>query len=331
MRALPGQKKLGERLLHLAAQRPGGRVFLFWGPRGSSKKAAALALASACLCPRGQEGEPCLACPSCVKLAAGSHPDLIILQPEEGKKRIAIDQAREVIKRLTYPPLEGDRRALIIPDAERFSLEAANSLLKTLEEPPADTLTVLTTSQREALPATILSRCQSFLFPQPEEGWLLDRIARRMNLDSETARLLAVLAQGDLEAACALDRDEVMSGREMVLESLCRENGGLETDRLFGLAREVADREGAAELFLDLGAICLRDLLFTAETQRSGETVNRDLAGRLAGLAGQRTPPDWAQRLETVLAARAALDAYANRRLTLEAMMLRLGSVVWEN
>ena len=331
LRDLPGQKRLGQRLLHLAAQRPGGRVFLFWGPSGASKKAAALALASACLCRRGEQGEPCLSCPSCVKLAAGSHPDLIVLRPEENKKKIGIDQAREVIKRLTYPPLEGDRRAFIIPDAELLSLEAANALLKTLEEPPPDTLTVLTTSQREGLPATILSRCQSFLFPQPEEGWLLETVSRTMSVDRDTARLLSALAQGDPQAACDLDRDTVLKRREIILDSICRKNGEARVDRLFELAREVADKDGAAEMFLDLGAICLRDLLLASETRGDGETFNRDLGAELAGLAGQRAPGDWAGRLETVLAARAALDAYANRRLTLEAMMLKLGSEDWED
>ncbi len=331
LRALPGQKHMGERLLGLAAQRPGGRVFLFWGPRGAAKRAAAEALAEACLCHRGEGGEPCRSCSSCLKLGAGSHPDLLILEPESGKKKIAIDQARELIKRLTYPPLEGERRVVIIPDAERLSLEAANALLKTLEEPPADTLTLLTTSQREALPATIVSRCQSFLFPQPEEGWLVGRVAERMSLDRDTARLLAVLGQGDLETACGLDRDKVLDSRKMFIQSLCRESASSGAGRLFELAAEVSAEADSAELFLDLGAVCLRDLLVTAQSGKAGETINRDLAGELAAIAPQRPPGVRAERLEAVLAARAALGAYANRRLTLEALMVKLSPEVWES
>lgn len=331
LRNLPGQNKLGTQLIHLAAQRPGGRVFLFWGPRGAAKRAAAYALASACLCQQGEEGEPCRRCLSCIKLLAGSHPDQIVLEPEKGKKKIAIEQTRELIKRLSYPPLEGDRRAVIIPDAERLSLEAANALLKTLEEPPGDTLTILTSSEREALPVTVLSRCQSFLFPQPEEGWLIDRVAERMSLDRDTARLMSVLAQGDLEAACALDRDTVLTGRERVIKKLCRQPGGVEADRLFDLALEVADKAESTELFLDLCAVCLRDLLLVAETGEAGEAINLDLAAQLPGLARQRTPRGWADRLEAVLSARSALNVYANQRLTLEALMLQLSPEVWEN
>ncbi len=331
LRDLPGQKKLGERLLHLAAQRPGGKVFLFWGPRGAAKKTAASALAASCLCHKGDQGESCRDCPSCVKLSAGSHPDLIVLEPEEGKKKIAIEQARELIKRLTYPPLEGNRRAIIIADAERLSPEAANALLKTLEEPPLDTLILITTSEREALPVTVLSRCQSFLFPQPEEDWVVDQVAERMSLDRDTARLLAVLAQGDPEAACGLDPKEVMDGRETVLDRLCRRDRQVAADRLLEVAQEMARESGPAELFLDLGAVCLRDLLLTAETGGKGVPVNTDLGNELVTLARQRSPRDWAGRLEAVLEARSGLSAYANRRLTLEALVLRLAPEVWEN
>ncbi len=331
LRDLPGQKKLGARLIRLAAQRPGGLVFLFWGPRGAAKRAAAQALAAACLCPRGEEGEPCRNCPSCLKIRAGSHPDLILLEPEKGKKKIAIESAREVIKRLTYPPLEGDRRVVMIPEADTLSAEAANALLKTLEEPPGDTLTILTTSEREALPVTVLSRCQSFLFPQPEEDWLLERVAERMSLDRDTARLMSVLAQGDLEAACALDREKVLAGRERVVGLLSRRPGETGADRLFDPASEVADKAESTQLFLDLYTVCLRDLLLAAETGETGEAVNRDLAAELGGLARQRSARDWADRLEAVLAARSALNVYANQRLTLEALMLRLSPEVWEN
>ena len=287
-------------------------------------------MAWSCLCLRGEGGEPCRSCPSCFKLAAGSHPDLIVLEPEAGKKKIAIEQARELIKRLNYPPLEGDRRVVLIPDADRLSLEAANALLKTLEEPPADTLTLLTSSLREALPATVISRCQSFLFPRPEEDWLVGQVAGRMSLDQDSARLLAVLGQGDLETTCALDRESILKSRERFIENLCREPDRSGAGRLFRLAEEVSSEAASAELFLDLGAVCLRDLLVAAATGQADRAINRDLAGELAAAAQKGSPGVWADRLEAVLSARSALAAYANRRLTLEALMVRLAPEAWE-
>jgi len=318
--------ELRKRLDRLALEQPGGGVFLFWGPPGSGKTGAGLGLASAWLCQGRAQDRPCAGCPACRKLGSSSHPDLLVLEPAPGRQIISIEQARELIRSLRFPPLEGKGRVVLIPGAERLSPEAANALLKTLEEPPPETTTILTAADPEALPPTILSRTQQLHFaaPDPEKTAVL--LAQRLKVDPDRARLAAFLGRGEEEAAAGLDLDRALELRATLVDRLGRP-GGPDPGGDLGLV-ELAEEVAAGEstpLFLDLSAAFYRDLLFLASGGPASETVGRDLAGRMSRLASLAPPQAWADRLEAVLEAQAALASYANPRLTMESLLLRLG------
>ncbi|MBW1713374.1 MAG: AAA family ATPase [Deltaproteobacteria bacterium] len=323
MLELKGQEAAGGWLAQIAAARPPGRVFLFWGPAGAGKGQAALALAAAWLCQNGPGREPCQSCPACRKFRAGSHPDLIWLRLEEDKKKISIGQARELKRWLNFPPAEGPTRVVLIPEAETLSLEAANSLLKTLEEPPADTLTVLTAVDPEALPATILSRCQKIFFKPLAQDIVAAELGQRLSSEPAQARLGAALAGDSLEAALELDLKTALDWRGQILEQLAG-LGPAQAERLLDMAEQVAAKPEQAPLFLNLAAAWYRDLLFLASGGSAAGLANSDLAQKLTSLAGQAPAQSWAQRLEAVFEAQAGLAAWANLRLTVEALLLRL-------
>jgi DNA polymerase-3 subunit delta' len=221
---IEGQETVLGRLRRLARNHPPGRVFIFWGAGGAGKRLAARGLAAAWLCQAGPTPEPCGRCAGCLKLAAGVHPDLILLEPEEGKERVSIDQARELIKALRFAPVEGGTRVILLPDAEKLSLEAANALLKTLEEPPADTLTILTADDPNLLPPTVLSRGQLFFFPPRETAWVAAQLTKRLGLEPERARLMAALAGDNLETASGQDLEAALSLRaDKIGRAACRE------------------------------------------------------------------------------------------------------------
>jgi len=195
---------------HRQGQLP--HALLLTGPAGTGKEAFAAALARSLLCaePDG-EGRACGRCQPCTLAASGAHPDLLWVTPLEDSKYIRIDQVRGLIAALSLKSQFGGYRIAVLAPAERMNSEAANSLLKTLEEPGPDTLLLVVTALPGRLPATVRSRCQAVRFPLPEPAatarWLGDEGVE------EPERLLAV-AQGAPLTALRLAREDGLARRD---------------------------------------------------------------------------------------------------------------------
>ena len=156
---------------HLKTAMLAGRLshaYLFLGPGGVGKATTARALAAALNCAQpGADGDACGTCPSCRRMQAGTHPDFLVITPEEEKTQIKIEVIRELRRLTEYPPLGGGWRVVLIKPAEALSAQndaAANALLKTLEEPPPQHLLVLTARGEADLLPTIVSRCHKLAF-----------------------------------------------------------------------------------------------------------------------------------------------------------------------
>jgi DNA polymerase-3 subunit delta' len=106
--------------------------------------------------------DACERCESCLKIGSGSHPDVLIISPED--RQIKIDEIRSIDDALSFRPFEGSKKVVIIDDADTMNIAAANAFLKTLEEPPQDSVIILISSQPDRLPATIRSRCSRINF-----------------------------------------------------------------------------------------------------------------------------------------------------------------------
>ncbi|APZ43644.1 DNA polymerase III subunit delta' [Acidihalobacter ferrooxydans] len=164
----------------LQAQREAGRVphaLLLTGIPGLGKRQLAEAFAQAALCERPREdGLACAQCHPCRLFAAGTHPDYTVVEPEAAGKAIRIDSARTLMDFLGLTRSFGAYKVALIDPADALNVNAANALLKTLEEPPAGTLLMLVTSAPSALPATVRSRCQVLAFGVPTaaqaQAWL---------------------------------------------------------------------------------------------------------------------------------------------------------------
>ncbi len=220
-RSLIGRRRAGN-LAH---------ALLFCGPEGVGKNAFARALAEALLCERpGAHGESCGQCRACRLLRAGSHPDVTYCVPEADSKVIKIDQVRALRDALMLTSQYGGYRVAVLSPADRLNAAAANSLLKTLEEPPQAALLTLVTSQPSALPATVRSRCQRVVFPRPDaalaRAWLAERGAPPSAIDAALA-----CTDGAPLAALQLSRGDALARRGRMLDALGRATRG-ETDVL---------------------------------------------------------------------------------------------------
>lgn len=320
----------------LAAGLQTGRLahaYLLVGPPHVGKMTLALNLTQAVNCPDKAAGAPCGQCSQCQRIARGVHPDVQIIGvgtgEEDGPARrdIRIDQVREIEAFLNLSAYEGLCKTIIIDGAELMNAAAANALLKTLEEPPEQTMLLLLTANEEALLATIRSRCRTlYLKPMPRAE-LERRLVSDYQADPEQAAALARLSRGCLgQAVNALRDGEILEQREADLarlQEVC--NGGL--DVRFDYAAELAtrfnrEREDAREL-LYLWLRWWRDLLLIKEAAEE-YVHNADCLTPLRLQAGRLTTAQVAAFIRRLNGVLAALDGNANARLALENLMLNL-------
>ena len=218
---------LAESWSQLAARRVAGRfphAVLVAGPAGLGKRDFVAALAASLLCTApAADGHACGRCRGCTWAAAGSHPDRVAITfglRDDGQPRteIVVDQVRELSARLALRPQAGGWQVATVDPADRLNPNAANALLKTLEEPAADTVIVLVADEPARLPATIRSRCQRVEARFPEHGQALAWLTAQ-GIEAATALDALALAAGNPGAALEFARGDARElGRAVATE-----------------------------------------------------------------------------------------------------------------
>ncbi len=182
-------------------------AFLFVGPEGIGKHSFARRLAQALLCERVPEGrlDPCGACPGCLQVMAGTHPDLLQVAKPDDKQELPIRVIRDLCLDLGLKPMSGRRKVAIVDDADDLNDEAANAFLKTLEEPPAGSVLILVGTSAEGQLDTILSRCRVLRFDALPESELAELLVEQQIVANPVdAAKLARLAEGSVARARGL-------------------------------------------------------------------------------------------------------------------------------
>jgi len=345
----------------------GGRVghaYLFHGPRGVGKLAAALAFGQALLCDRGGD-MPCGECGACQKVLRGVHADLRIHLPFPGKEppgdfqrrisllgsdpyaradfrtrpnldeagestnkfaRYPIDYVHEqLIRAQAFRPVEGRWKVTVVTDAHLLETRGSNALLKTLEEPPPQTVNVLLTDRHDLMLPTIVSRCEQLRFARLTTDELAGALSKR-GVDSGRAMTLSRMADGSLLRAIELSEDaELAARRELAVEFL-RMSYMRNVDRLSELVATISGA-GREQMTITLLTLLdwIRDLLIFRETGDKTRIVNVDDVEAIASICRSLPDADLVSMVALVEEAIGLVERNANARLLSSVLAQRLG------
>lgn len=322
--SLIGQHKAKSLFCRAIAADKVSHSYLLRGPAGVGKKRAAMTFAARLNCLAPVNDDACGTCRSCHKFASHNHPDLSMITADGVSFKI--NQIRALKKELAFPPFESRYRIVILGDIQNMTREAANSLLKTLEEPPDNTVLLLTVDEAADTLNTIVSRCQTIPFlPLPPEA--VAELLRQDNpsLDHAIAHTASRVAAGSIGQARLLLETGLITLRREIVEALCRfrKNDSAAVEIIFSLAEKAAELKAELPALCDLLALWLRDAILI-KTGEEARIVNHDLAHLLPETARRFTTDMLLSRLTDIETAKNQLARNCNRPLVCEVLFFGL-------
>jgi DNA polymerase III subunit delta' len=298
-------------------------AYLFVGARGLGKKTIGLSLAKAIHCSVAS-GDFCGECADCARIQDGNHPDVRFIEPLAGKKEISIQQIRELEKELNLRSFSGNRKIVIVDPATLMNLSAQNALLKTLEEPPRDSLVILIAPSIGELLPTLRSRCLRVSFAPLARNQVAAFLVSEKKVPVEEAKLLAAMSMGSLEAVAAVDSRELLARRHRWIVLLLRVASG-DYRSAAETAEALADNKEESLRFLQWAESWYRDLLVYTVTQNQQDVVNVDMLPQIEQRCAAVELERLLERIAETKTAVGAIQRNLNRRMILENLLLNAG------
>ena len=227
-------------------------AYLFTGPRGVGKTSVSRILSKAINCQNPQDAEPCLECPTCLEIGAGTS---LAVREIDGASHNSVENVRDLMDSFkSLPPPGYKRKIYIIDEVHMLSISAFNALLKSLEEPPPHTVFILATTDVHKIPETVISRCQRHDFRALSMASIEARLrevceAEKIEADAESLKLVARMADGSMrDAQTLLDRVQSFCQGAITATETSRALGTVDQRILFELAQAIVARDTATVL-----------------------------------------------------------------------------------
>jgi DNA polymerase-3 subunit delta' len=301
-------------------------AYLFAGPQRIGKKMLAQRFAQTLLCTGGADPtvappEPCNRCLSCRKVLHGNHPDVHIIARASDKQFITIEQVRALQSDAARRTMEGRRNVFLIENAHEMNVQAANCILKTLEEPEQNVVLLLTVPDAGLLLPTILSRVQMIQMQLLTASQIKDALVQRWETEPEEAELIASLAAGRLGwAVQAVEDEEMLDERKTLLASLVKIPSLTKVQRFDFVQRLGSDGE-RLRATLELWLLWWRDMVLTANGCLD-LTVNADMRDLLKTQSAKIGTAEAERMVRAILQTQESLDQNVNPRMAFEVLML---------
>lgn len=247
-------------------------AYLFVGPDGVGRRLTAKTLAKVLNCERSNI-DSCDECRNCRRIELDKHPDVRVIEPVGNS--IKIEEVRKIRREVSLKPLEGKKKVYIIYETSAMTQPAANSLLKTLEEPKGETLFILITSNIHRLLSTIVSRCQLVRF-RPLVPTIIENILiKKMDVAKVEAHMASNLSEGSVGDAMRMVDPKEKELRNQIID-LMKTISLNDTERIFGASRQFAQDKDSIPFILSVISSWYRDLRVFEETGDSSFLVNMD-------------------------------------------------------
>jgi DNA polymerase III subunit delta' len=304
------------------AQRRVGHAYLFSGINAVGKRTLACEFVKSLNCEKADNiNNACGGCSSCLKMQHGSHPDVIFIEADG--QFIRINAIREIQEQMKFKPLEGRWRAVIIDGADKMNEQAANALLKTLEEPSASNILILISSRPYSMPATIISRCRHMRFNPLSADSIARFLVERMSMEEQKARLLAGLSGGSIGLALELDQEDIVAYRVEIMQ-LLMDTRKDDPISLLNLASFLGQDKKEIKTGLDILNSCFRDAIILKETGKNEMLINQDNPSFIDALTHRLTGEQILQNISLIAQAWTTIEQNVNKTLTLETMAFKL-------
>jgi DNA polymerase-3 subunit delta' len=323
---MTGNRSAVDRLRNMVSKARVPPSLLLSGPEGAGKLQAAMNLAKALNCQKAGEGkdDACDECPPCTRIDQGGYSDVRRIGPEGPGGQVKAEAVRQVVADSPFRPFEGKNRVYIFEEADRMNPTAANTLLKTLEEPPPWTVLVLLTSHEAAVLPTLLSRCQKIRFLPLSPREIADVLVEEHDAARGEASLAAAVSGGNLAKALDVLTDKLDGLREEAhrMASVPVESTG--QTELISWAGKLAKAPRLSDI-LRLALCSLRD---RASVASDGSPLYDETSSELVALTRRAPLKVW---LEAYLQVEQALYdievRYTNKRITLEQVLVKLSDL----
>ena len=296
-------------------------AYLFTGITGIGKMTSARALAKILHCTNTPD-DFCDHCIPCKQITSDTHPDTLVIKPEGDT--IKINQIRNMQEQIVYTVYEGTNKIVIVDKADRMTIQSANCLLKTLEEPPPHTILALLTAIPYRIPSTIRSRCQRLMFQPLAESLIVELLQEKLGGEVPAdIQLIASLAEGSIGKALGWAENGSLAERKTLLEAI----NNLKTasiTTIMDCGPLLGEDKETVLAKLDMLKVWLRDCAVGKLTNHPRHFINKDLVHSAQMVSSHTSWNTLFEKIQIVNETQAAVMENVNIRLATESMLLRL-------